>query len=123
MKINNFVHLDLCKELYYNDIVIKSDYVWQNYLNRWKLSDRNIFEPINEDINFIIPAPTFQDIWEILPWFIVIDNQHRELQLTKYDNMSYVSYDCYEPIFGSVNPCDCIARILLWLIEKGYYKK
>lgn len=124
MKRNNYLCLELGQELVSNGVLIDdSDFVWHKLGEHWSLRSRLLCGELLQNSNYVIPAPTFQDLWDKLPWFIVIDKQYRELVIEKYDNVSYISYDCLEPIFNGINTCDVAANMLLWLRKNGVIRK
>ncbi len=74
------------------------------------------------------PAPTFDELWAIIPEKIYCERFKTNMYLSIYKDSMLMIVDCLSE-FGELlqktkheKPCEALAQTVLWLLQEGYLK-
>ena len=118
MKGSNYCSFEVSKKLFDAGIVLDTDVVWFESLTGWILADANNM------YDEYYPAPTFAEIWELLPAELININKKERLFLEVWKNgdLFVCCYDNdidekWSGVQKHKNPADAAAELLIWLKE------
>ena len=113
--------LDLSKKLHELGVVVESEHVWmipnldmKSLTYRLGLAD----DFVDSKLFSVIPAPTFEELWAVMPASI----KHHEKQLgqgyASYSNLQNSNDNLHYELNES--PTEALGQLALWLKDNGH---
>jgi len=122
--MNEHLSQELSKRLHELGVVVESASDWTKYGGDWQVLPSKDFVKMEK-----FPAPTFIELWAMLPETILMNKMTYDLCLAKNCAKTMAGYFCPMPgcednvkEYSHESPTEAAGMLLIWLAENGHLK-
>lgn len=121
--MSNILSQESSKRLHELGVKVENALVWVDYING------PIVVSSIPDMAESVPAPTFEELWAVMPHRIEIGGHQCVPIQGKTSNTTFVAYsiegslgDTMSEIFEHESPTEALGLLVIWLAENGHMK-